>query len=373
MTSIYNPSSPGAGAPQPWVNQSQYNPWAGVEDLRDKYPGVFPDDLRRFKANAERARLDEAADRFRRDSRAVDPYLRTQDRMRQEATGNDREQRELAERWNNSPAGQQPLPVPRFGNPAPPPPRGFGGTPWRGAPGGFDPRPGGPGARLPTPIPGSVGETGNYTSPQPSPAPGAWGGHARAAGLNMQQYSPQPAGGYRPGMAQPIAPPSQGTPYGAPSPFQGFGNDVVTAPPSFSGSGGQGLGNPASWPSAPFFAPLGGGQNFQAPPMPQAGRPLTFGQFWDSKNRSPLLEQAQANSDAYARQRDFQLERSLAQEQRRYQQDMATREWQQRLKQASGQTQAYNDTQRQYRMWTQARELEQRRFDQAWEQRRKSL
>lgn len=123
---------PDAGPPTIGGRGAPANPYADVQDLMQLYPGVDPNELRRFRQQQEQAMLGEAADRFRADSAAVAPEYE-----KRRVEGN----RAAAEAFAKKP-GQQ------FGQPGP------------------------QGGRIP------------------------------------QQ------GMFRPGMAQPIQPPPQGTPYG---------------------------------------------------------------------------------------------------------------------------------------------------------------
>jgi len=74
------PYRTGGGFPTP------PNPYADVQDLMKQYPGVDPNELRRYKKQTEQARLDEAADRFRRDSANVAPQYEKNRRAANEAS-----------------------------------------------------------------------------------------------------------------------------------------------------------------------------------------------------------------------------------------------------------------------------------------------
>lgn len=171
-TQGYRPQPAGG---QPWGDvlppgrRRDADPYADIRDLMEQYPGVDPAALRRHKANMERERLNEAADRFRNDSRQYDPETVRNERMRRQAEQNDREQRDGANRYYEQQRRESERVVPPPSQPRPPV--------------GVSPRP----------INGS-------------PPGGNYGGPPRL---------------FQPGMAQPVPPPSQGTPYGAPSPWGG--------------------------------------------------------------------------------------------------------------------------------------------------------
>lgn len=71
----------GSLAPQGSPYGQQQDPYADIRDLMEQYPGVDPNELRRFKEMQRQAQLADAADRFRQDQAAVAPPY---ERARQE-------------------------------------------------------------------------------------------------------------------------------------------------------------------------------------------------------------------------------------------------------------------------------------------------
>lgn len=256
------------------------DPYAGLEDLRDTYPGVSPDELRRLRDRMDQSRRDDAANRYRQD---MDQYAPQYERNRR--AENQRLEEEMRRRQQQPQAPQVEQRDPREwrqprqpGSPVGVYPQQHvgGGPPWSGPPqltGGGQPMPGRPAA---SPSTGGFGgqqyagmskgaifqQNHGYRYGE-RPAMGdmaSWGSQqaAQAAlpGRQITQYGPGSfgsAGGepmpggygrqlYRPGMAQPIQPQSQGTPYGAPSPWGGAAPQASTGQPTGRAfrSGGSG-------------------------------------------------------------------------------------------------------------------------------------
>lgn len=188
----------------PYRPRPPADPYADVRELMAQYPGVDPNELRRFRDQQRQAERDDAANRFRQDSAAVAPEY---ERRRQAAN------QASAEAMARS---QRP---------------GYGTT-----------RQGG--------MAGDMASWGSREAAQSALGgggvvqfgPGSWGG---AGGER-----PAP---FRPGMAQPIQTQSYGTPYGAPSPWSDsvsaeFGPPQYSAPPAAKPPGG---GKPPNYQTGP--------------------------------------------------------------------------------------------------------------------------
>lgn len=233
------------------------NPYSGLEDLRDMYFGVSPDELRRLQGRMDQARRDDAANRYRQDMeryapqyeqnrRAENQRLEDEMRRRQQQPQPSPVERRDPREWQDgrmappgSPVGVYPRPP--FGGRPPQsgPPQLFGGQ-AQAADGYQNPAT----QRYAGMSKGDIfQQTHGYRYGQ-QPAMGdmaSWGSQqaAQAAlpGRQITQYGPgsfgsaggEPTPGgygrqlYRPGMAQPIQPQSQGTPYGAPPPWGNSG------------------------------------------------------------------------------------------------------------------------------------------------------
>lgn len=80
----YQGASPFGGAlgnpPRLGGRRPSDDPYADVRELMQQYPGVDPNELRRFRDQLQQAERDDAAERFRRDSASVAPEYERQRR-----------------------------------------------------------------------------------------------------------------------------------------------------------------------------------------------------------------------------------------------------------------------------------------------------
>lgn len=114
----HSPPMPTPGGFRP----RESDPYADVRDLMQRYPGVDPAELRRFRENQRRAAAEGAASRFREDSQQYDPEYRREADRRRRADELAREQKQLAEQWKNSQPGRaQPIRPQSQGTPLRPP------------------------------------------------------------------------------------------------------------------------------------------------------------------------------------------------------------------------------------------------------------
>lgn len=208
------------------------DPYAGLEDLRDMYPGVSPDELRRLRDRMEEARRGDAADRYRQDmeryapqyernARAENQRLEEEMRRRQQQPQTPPVERRDPREWRDGRLAPPGSPVGVY------PRQPIGGRPPDSGPPRLQPLP----APRVAPQPDSydrragMGDMASWASQQAAQAalpgrqitqygPGSFGSAAGEPGGSSRQL-------FRQGMAQPVQPQSQGTPYGAPSPWGG--------------------------------------------------------------------------------------------------------------------------------------------------------